>query len=813
MRSTFPQVLLVVVAAGAAVAAQAQQPVQQEQAELKGVYSFVGALDGEATLFAARSGAQSGLEIHLPILRGDRIWTRPYGRLAVLMSDRSILALDHDSEVTFTQIAGSPDADDVDSLYVLHRGRLSLEVADHLVDSELPAVDTTNARIYAKQQGRYQVESDGDAWTEVAVVEGFAEVVTQRGSVIVRGGEALRVQGLDDPWIELQNGAGAAAAALDEWTDGHRASLAAYAAVDANGYGSALASHGNWVEIEDRQAWKPEVEDDWQPYSRGRWTHTPAGLYWVARDPWGPLTYHYGSWNLYPGHGWLWFPSAIYSPSHVYWYWGPSYVGWIPRGYYQRYYGGLGFGLRHGLYGWAGGFWDPFNTWIFCPSGYLGYGRGYTYGRSLRRRNPKLSRGIITTDTNGIDYRNWRNPDAARQVLLSKHPRLSESELPDVTDFVARRADLTESLQRRLVRDDTQSRSVTVTGGPSGSGSQGLVGVTAGGVRATPTARVTGAGGSSVSGVAVRRTAPGQLRPAGSGPAGSTPQLRRTGSVPTDAAEPSDAVTRVRRADTPKPASVSSGGVKAAPTPTAAVEANEPGQAGAEAPTRVVTPRSSGGTLDRSRRPTPGRRVLDAIRGRDAAPGQPRTAAPRVRATGAGQHTPAGHNSPHQGHNAANLKATVGFDTHQGHDAADLQGTVHPDTHPVRNAADLKAVDPADPHQGHAATDLQAIDPADPHAVHTAADLQTVVHPDPHPVHTATDLQAVVHSDAHPVHTAANLQTAVHAGPTDTVDTSNLLAAVVLAAGAQLLATVQLFRAEGFVAATNGVLIVATVQR
>ena len=631
MRSTLPQALLVVVAAGAAVAAQAQQPVQQEQAELKGVYSFVGALDGEATLFAARSGAQSELEIHLPILRGDRIWTRPYGRLAVLMSDRSILALDHDSEVTFTQIAGSPDADDVDSLYVLHRGRLSLEVADHLVDSELPAVDTTNARIYAKQQGRYQVESDGDAWTEVAVLEGFAEVVTQRGSVIVRGGEALRVQGLDDPWIELQNGAGAAAAALDEWTDGHRARLAAYAAVDANGYGSALASHGNWVEIEDRQAWKPEVEDDWQPYSRGRWTHTPAGLYWVARDPWGPLTYHYGSWNLYPGHGWLWFPSAIYSPSHVYWYWGPSYVGWIPRGYYQRYYGGLGFGLRHGLYGWAGGFWDPFNTWIFCPSGYLGYGRGYTYGRSLRRRHPKLSRGIITTDTNGIDYRNWRNPDAARQVLLSKHPRLSESELPDVTDFVARRADLTESLQRRLVRDDTQSGSVTVTGGPSGSGSGGLVGVTAGGVRATPTARVTGAGGSSASGVAVRRTAPGQLRPAGSGPAGSTPQLRRAGSAPTDAAEPSDAVTRVRRADTPGPASVSSGGVKAAPAPTVAVEADEPGQAGAEAPTRVVTPRSSGGTLDRSRRPTPGRRVLDAIRGRDAAPGQPRTAAPGAR--------------------------------------------------------------------------------------------------------------------------------------------------------------------------------------
>ncbi len=624
MRSALPQALLLVLVASATAPTQAQQPAQQEQQQVEGVYSFVGAIDGDATLFAARSGAQSELEVHLPILRGDRIWTRPYGRLAVLMSDRSILALDHDSEVTFAQIAGSPDADDADSLFVLHRGRLSLDVAEHLLDSELPAIDTTNARVYAKQEGRYQVESDGDAWTEVAVLEGFAEIVTQRGSVIVRGGEALLINGLDDPWIELQSGTGTAAAALELWADGHRARLAAYAAVDSGGYGSALTGHGQWVEIEDRRAWRPDVKDDWQPYTRGRWTHTPAGLYWVARDPWGPLTYHYGSWNLYPDYGWLWFPSAIYSPSHVYWYWGPSYVGWIPRGYYQRYYGGLGFGLRYGLYGWAGGFWDPFNSWIFCPTGYLGYGRGYTYGRSLRRRHPKLSRGIITTDTNGIDYRNWRNPNAVQQVLLSKHPRFSENELPDVTDFIARRADLNESLRTRLTRDDADPGIVTVTGGPSRSG---LVGVTAGGVKTGPGARVSGAGGSTASGVTVRRTAPGQLQRADGGAAGTT-RTRGAGTVPSDPRAPSDAETRIRPAETPQPARVSSGGVKASPAPTAAAEADEPGNAGATAPSRIAAPRSTGGTIDRSRRPTPGRRVLDAIRGREATPGQPRTATP-----------------------------------------------------------------------------------------------------------------------------------------------------------------------------------------
>ncbi len=631
MKFTLPQALLIVLAAGATSATQAQQPVEQERGQLDGVYSFVGALDGDATLFAARSGAQSELEIHLPVLRGDRIWTRPYGRLAVLMSDRSILALDHDSEVTFAQIAGSPDADDADSLYVLHRGRLSLEVANNLLDSELPAVDTTNARVYAKQEGRYQVESDGDSWTEVAVLEGFAEVVTQRGSVIVRAGEALLVRGLDDPWIELQSGAGAAAAALDQWAEGHRAQLAAYAAVDVDGYGSALTGHGQWVEVEDRRVWKPEVEDDWQPYSRGRWTHTPAGLYWVARDPWGPLTYHYGSWNLHPGYGWLWFPSAIYSPSHVYWYWGPSYVGWIPRGYYNRYYGGLGFGLRWGLYGWAGGLWDPFNTWIFCPSDYLGYGRGYTYGRSLRRRHPKLARGVITTDTNGIDYRNWRDPEAAQQVLLGKRRSISESELPDVTDFIARRADLHESLQTRLKRTDAEPGIVTVAGAPSGPNRPGLVGVTAGGLRAGSTSQVTGAGQNSATDVTLRRAAPGEVRRTDSGTVKTTIQPRETSSVPTDAAAPSDTATGIRRVETPKPARVRTGRLTAAPatTPTVAVEA--PGSADKKAPVRVAAPRSSGGAIDRSRRPTPARRVLDAIRGRDAAPGSPRTATPPSR--------------------------------------------------------------------------------------------------------------------------------------------------------------------------------------
>ena len=39
----------------------------------------------------------------------------------------------------------------------------------------------------------------------------------------------------------------------------------------------------------------------------------------------------------------------------TYWYWGESYVGWCPTGYYTHFYGNRYGGFRHGVYGWAGG--------------------------------------------------------------------------------------------------------------------------------------------------------------------------------------------------------------------------------------------------------------------------------------------------------------------------------------------------------------------------------------------------------------------------------------------------------------------------
>ena len=495
-------------------------------------------------------------------------------------------------------------------------------------------------------------------------------------------------------------------------------------------------------------AWQPETEDDWQPYSRGRWTHTPAGLYWVARDPWGPLTYHYGSWNLHPGYGWLWFPSSIYSPSHVYWYWGPSYVGWIPRGYYQRYYGGLGFGLRYGLYGWAGGLWDPFNTWIFCPPGYLGYGRGYTYGRSLRRRHPKLARGIITTDTNGIDYRNWRDPQATQQVLLGKRRGFSESELPDVTDFVARRADLHESLQTRLTRTDAEPVIVTVAGAPTDSNRPGLVGVTAGGLRAGSTSQVTGTEQKSAQGVTLRQTAPDEIRRGPSGAVRTTIQRRRADSVSTNG------VGAIR------------------------CRSRDPADGNAETRTRQYR-RSEGRSRPEADRR--GRRAWERAGPRGRATVQWRNDRSQPQADAS---APRPRRDPRAGRGAE----------------------FPPDGDSFVQAAGSRR---------HTAADSHAeVDP-DPHTVRTATDSHTEVHPDPHQVRTAARIHAQVHPDPHQVRTAESLKPAIDAATAHAVDAPDLVAALVITAGSQLLATVEvfrLFRTKGLIA-TRFAPIVAAAQR
>lgn len=106
------------------------------------------------------------------------------------------------------------------------------------------------------------------------------------------------------------------------------------APVSLEDFTAALGPLGEWlVHPTWGTVWRPRgVDPGWQPYFRGRWTHTADGWYWVSDEPWAWATYHFGRWTLDPLVGWLWAPGKRWAPAWVVWREGAELVGWAPLG-------------------------------------------------------------------------------------------------------------------------------------------------------------------------------------------------------------------------------------------------------------------------------------------------------------------------------------------------------------------------------------------------------------------------------------------------------------------------------------------------
>jgi hypothetical protein len=101
-----------------------------------------------------------------------------------------------------------------------------------------------------------------------------------------------------------------------------------------------LRQYGEWVPTpEYGYAWRPYVEDGWEPYYYGRWTWVaPYGWTWVGYEPWGWWPYHTGWWWPSPLYGWVWCPfhSAIHGhharffPANVRFVGKDRFVRWVP---------------------------------------------------------------------------------------------------------------------------------------------------------------------------------------------------------------------------------------------------------------------------------------------------------------------------------------------------------------------------------------------------------------------------------------------------------------------------------------------------
>ncbi|HEY7215006.1 MAG TPA: DUF6600 domain-containing protein, partial [Thermoanaerobaculia bacterium] len=349
-------------------------------------YGYFRVVEGPATLIQAGTDERTSAEINQPVLAGDRISVPDRSRVEIVLADRNLLRVDGGSELVLERLAASPDRDDRATVLRLLEGNLQLVVLQDSLGDELPRVETPNATVYPQNYGVYRVTADREGWSEVVVRRGTAEVVTDRGTESVRADEEAIVDG--DRYAEAAVREAGGFDTLERWArqmdDEYASTDQPYVDDNLRYQAAPLARYGSWVTVDGSPYWRPRVAAGWRPYYDGRWIYTPAGLTWISYEPWGWVPYHYGSWDYLPAYGWVWQPGYVWSPAWVYWYWGPSYVGWCPTGYYTRFYGprfGFDFGFRFGLYGWAGGDWGYFNHWSFVRTSYFdGYRNGYRNG-------------------------------------------------------------------------------------------------------------------------------------------------------------------------------------------------------------------------------------------------------------------------------------------------------------------------------------------------------------------------------------------------------------------------------------------------
>lgn len=420
-------------------------------------YAFVRTIEGSATV------ADGALEQNQPLLTGDRIVSGPQSRLEILLPDRSRLLLDRETVIRLEQLAFSGDRESRVTVLALEEGEIILEVPDEALGDELPRVEAQGGTVYVQEPGTYRVAAGAGGWVELLARSGFAELVTERGSTIVRSGEMGLQNG--DRWGRVELSRAESADELERWSNGlvERANgagrSASHVGSELSYAAASLDEAGDWVVVENVNYWRPHVSVGWRPYWQGRWGWTPSGYTWVSYEPWGWVPYHYGRWSQLPGYGWAWRPGSVYSPAWVYWNWTDGYAGWVPVGYYTDFYRPwYGGGYRHGFYGWAGGSWGYYHDWNFAPvhcfrdRNFRGHVRT---GRDLQResRFPEAPRGLITTDTRDFRPDRIDRPDQILHEISGRNAAISKDELPDVTDFVGRKRELPDEVARIVGRE------------------------------------------------------------------------------------------------------------------------------------------------------------------------------------------------------------------------------------------------------------------------------------------------------------------------------------------------------------------------
>ena len=386
--------------------------------------------EGGATLQRASEPAAEEAVANVLILPGDRIWTDGRGRVELQFADGSFVRLDSRSKLDFV----SHDEGRADRVVLrLWSGALMLHAARRGAASF--AIETPAGLVEASDGTLLRVDfEDGEA--RVSVLEGGASLEGSRGRLSTRAGErsylsrgeapetartfdSRRTDDFDDWSAERDS--------REVFAEGNRRSLPP----EVSPYEGELEANGSWYYMSEvGNVWRPSVDAGWQPYVNGRWDWSSYGWAWVAGEPWGWATSHYGRWGYAGGIGWYWIPGSVWAPAWVSWAVGNDYVGWCPlgygdvpvsRGHGQR--GSRGYAVPRGSAADAGS-----SNWIYARKSDLqSTRRGATTREPRVRRRPGAARGLAPRPPHARPPADRRGPAAVPRAVNIK---------PTIGDFV-----------------------------------------------------------------------------------------------------------------------------------------------------------------------------------------------------------------------------------------------------------------------------------------------------------------------------------------------------------------------------------------
>ena len=385
---------------------------------------------------AARAASSQEAQENQPLLTGDRLSDRAGSRVEVELADGTLLRVAGDSEVTFDQLADSGDANAAGQPD--HPRQRRAAAAQRRCARANPRRHRQRLALPARrrQLPRRDARRDHPAGGAQRLRRG-ADPPRRRQRRRRRGGldrGRRRARGARRPAPGTASSAGPRASttstARSRWDDDY---------VDTS-----LATRPRaWPTTAAGSAQRPSRLAARASAPTGAPTATAAGPTRRAASPGSPTSPGAGcptttaSWDYTPGWGWAWYPGRTFAPAWVYWYWGPSYVGWVPARLLlallrpalvrlRRLRLHLGFGF--GVHGWAGGSCAT-STAGTSSTATTSTTAGWPTARAAAAQlgGRDLPRGIIATGRAASSPASPRRPSEGMRTLANGGARLDQA--------------------------------------------------------------------------------------------------------------------------------------------------------------------------------------------------------------------------------------------------------------------------------------------------------------------------------------------------------------------------------------------------